>query len=231
MRNKITPSIEAETDNSSSEFLKVKAKYHQASKPLRIKIKPSIYDSSIADNKLDDVNIRKLDVKKQKNHVVKKLDKHYKLVYNAESDDSSINDPYGLQQQRQHHHQHQPKPEVSEPLPNIRIAFSNILSTNENIECAVMKFHNFIHIWSSTKMDNVIIKDTEGRIKIKDYTDFTDKIVGGDITLFNTETGTLYAGIIFVENNKLRFRFTNRPIVPLCTNMKGVILQFNIYIN
>jgi len=212
MRNKIKPNIGNNSDNSTLDFPKTYGKTHQISKPLRIKIKPSIYESSIVDNKPNIINN-----KKQKKHVIKKLDKHHKFVQNSDYDDSTI---------RSLSHA-----EELETLPNISITFSNILSTNDNIECAVMKFRNFIHIWSSTKMENVIIKDTEGKIKIKDFKDFNDKITSGDITIFNTETGTLYSGIICVENNKLRFKITNRPIIPLCTIMKGVILQFNIYIN
>jgi len=115
-------------------------------------------------------------------------------------------------------------------LQNIKISFDNIMTIEKNIDCVVTKYNNFTHIWSSTEINNLLIKELHGKIKISDYSDYVDKIVSGDITLFNTETGIMYNGIIYVENNKLKFNFNNRPIMPLYSLMNS-ILQFNIYIN
>lgn len=120
--------------------------------------------------------------------------------------------------------------ESHEKLSSMHVTFNNILAMNNIIECAVMKYHSAFHIWSSIKMNDIIIKDTQGSIKIKDFTDFTDKIINGDITIFDTLTGIMYNGIICLQNEKLHFKFANRPILPLCLAM-NVILQFNIYLN
>jgi hypothetical protein len=234
MRNKIIPSVVASSYDSSN--LDELDKHNV--KPLRIKIKPSIYESSNknVNHKKHSKKNKKQEkkVEESKNNLVKRLNKHYKKAHKFESCDSSSNDLTRCSSQKSSNSNNsncRSDKNECQPLPNIRIAFGNILSTEENIECAVMKYQNFIHIWSSTKIASILMKDTQGRIKIKDYKDFTDKIVSGDITLFNVETGTMYVGIICVENNKLRFKFSNRPILPLCTNIHNVILQFNIYIN
>lgn len=165
----------------------------------RIKIKPSIIASEITD------------VKKSKNKYTYKQISTVELVTspNCKYDNCTSSD-------------------TSHELPCVNIAFEGILSNIDNIECAVSKHNNLMHIWTSMKM-TLIINDTEGEIKIKGHNDF-QTLTGGDITIFDVNAGTLYRGIIVTENNKLYFKFSNRPILPLCVCIDAV-LQFNIYVN
>jgi len=110
---------------------------------------------------------------------------------------------------------------------------TGIFSNQSTLKCAIVKNNNFTHIFSGIKTD-LIVENTQGKIKIKSdhplyCNDYSYKIVNGDITIFDVDSATMYSGIILVENNKLHFKFTNRPIIPLCLNLNA-ILQFNIYI-
>lgn len=113
------------------------------------------------------------------------------------------------------------------------VIFTEILNDQDIIECAVVKNNDYVHIFSSTKTV-LTIKNSEGKIKIKSghfshRNDLVNKIVNGNITIFDTDSGTMYNGIIVVENNKLHFKFSNRPILPLYLSFNA-ILQFNIYV-
>ncbi|ARF10686.1 hypothetical protein Hokovirus_2_213 [Hokovirus HKV1] len=138
---------------------------------------------------------------------------------------------------KKHHHSHRHASENGKSLclNKLQIKFSNIsYNKKKTIMCSAIKYKKYIHIWSSINVNNLIVKNMSGNIRIKTLHHCENKIISGNITIFNKDTNTSYSGIIYKDPEYeksclLCYNFSNRPLMQLYNKMDG-ILQFNIYI-
>lgn len=124
-----------------------------------------------------------------------------------------------------------------EPLNinNIKVKFSNMIYSGNNIKCAATRQDKYVHIWSSICTYNLVIKKSYGYIKIKTLHHCDEKLISGTIKIFNKDTNKLYNGIIYNDDIHKReclltFRFSEADDLPIAEEINA-ILQFNIHIH
>lgn len=106
------------------------------------------------------------------------------------------------------------------PCLNISCLLGNVTINND---CAMILIHN--------QNQHFDVKCHSGEIILLDNAiDICKYDFCGQIVIHHYTTNTIHQGIIFRENQKIKYVFSNRPLLPLCTGFMGSI-QVTIYLH
>lgn len=121
------------------------------------------------------------------------------------------------------------------------VSGSTVLSNktiNITIECIsinttahLMEYTNTLFIWTSLQKP-LTIEKLCGTIALNDYplTVNENTRISGYIHVYNLDGNQMYTGILFNDNNTIKYRLSNRPIPVLYIEFNAVI-EIQMYIN
>lgn len=104
---------------------------------------------------------------------------------------------------------------------NVNILIKN-LSVNTSMMCDITK--HFITISGTFQSNNIKIHNLRGNIELNGIN--VNNNMYGNVSIFNTENGTIFNGMIIVTNGNIEYVLSNRPLIQMKTSFSGTISLF-----
>ena len=108
---------------------------------------------------------------------------------------------------------------------NINVVINN-LSINTCLSCDITK--HFTTVSGTYQSNNIRVHNLKGIIELGGIkiNEINNIDIYGQISIYNTENGTLFSGIVHIVNGNIEYILSNRPLIQIKTSFSGIISLF-----